>query len=153
MAASKHAGKRALRVRLTFRKPILRRDAALLCQGGRVRVVVLPSREVTGHASSGVVMDFLPRVTGADRAHVHIAHFSAGGTLGEHAAPMRQMFAILSGEGEVVSDGGEPRRVSAGQAVIWESGEVHQSWAVTEMVVVIVETTGSVDLDEHFAET
>ncbi|VXB30331.1 hypothetical protein MICRO11B_210152 [Micrococcus luteus] len=34
VAASKHAGKRALRVRLTFRKPILHRDSGRRQAGG-----------------------------------------------------------------------------------------------------------------------
>lgn len=118
----------------------------------RMRIVTLPRQQITAFASSGVAMDFLPRITDAERAHVQIAHLAAGGTLGEHPAGMRQVFAVLSGHGEVSADGGSRRPISAGQAAFWEPGEVHQTWASSDMVVVIVETAGRLDPDELFIE-
>lgn len=117
-----------------------------------MRIVTLPKQVITAYASSGVRMDFMPRITGAERTHVHIGHLAAGGTLGEHPAGMRQVFAVLSGHGEVSADGGSRRSISAGQAAIWEPGEVHQTWAGTDMVVVIVETAGRLEPDELFVE-
>lgn len=117
-----------------------------------MRIVMLPSRNVSAHASHGVTMDFLPRVLSAERSGVHIAHLAAGGTLGEHPAVAQQVFAILSGEAEVSVDGGSRRPIVAAQAAIWEPGEIHQTWALTDVVAVIVETSGALDLDEHFSE-
>lgn len=115
-----------------------------------MRIVTLPSTAISAHASHGVTMDFLPRVVGAERSGVHIAHIAADGTLGEHPAVAQQVFAVLDGRGEVAVDGGPRRPIDAGQAAIWEPGEVHQSWALTDLVAVIVETSGALDIDEHF---
>lgn len=117
-----------------------------------MRVFRLPTDEITAHESDSVAMDFLPRVGRADQAHVHIARIGAGGTLGEHRAPVRQIFAVISGSGQVRTSDGPRKTISEGHAVIWEPGEVHQTWASTDMVVVIVETTGEVDFDENFEE-
>lgn len=117
-----------------------------------MKIVTLPRQEITAYASRGVMMDFLPRIVDAERAHVQIAHLAADGTLGEHPAGMRQIFAVLSGRGEVSADGGPRRPISAGQAALWEPGEVHQTWAATGMVVVIVETPGDLEPDELFVE-
>ena len=117
-----------------------------------MKIVSLPRQEITAYASSGVMMDFLPRIADAERTHVHIAHLTAGGTLGEHPAVMRQIFAVLSGHGEVSAEGGPRRPISAGQAALWEPGEVHQTWADTDMVVVIAETAGRLEPDELFVE-
>lgn len=119
---------------------------------GRMRIVALPSRRISAHASRGVEMEFLPRLLGADSARVHLARLTVGGTLGEHPASVPQVFAIIDGEAEVSAGGGVRRRISAGQAAIWEPGEVHQSWALTDLVAVIVETSGTFDLNGHFVE-
>jgi len=120
--------------------------------GEPVRVVSLPRLSIDAHGSVGVLMDFLPRVTAADRTDVHIAHIEAGGTLGGHPAPLGQVFAVVSGAGKVTTDHDQSRQIHAGQAVVWEPGEVHQSWALTDMLVMIIETTGDLTLDENYPE-
>ena len=96
---------------------------------------------VTAFESHGVAMDFLPQVDGGTRTRVHLATIEAGGTIGAHPAPTRQAFAVVSGAGEIVTDG-HRARVGAGDLVVWEPGEVHQTWAHETMTVVIVETDG-----------
>ncbi len=117
-----------------------------------MRLVSLPRRDITAFGSAGVAMDFLPALGGADGARVHVAHLAAGGTIGRHPAPVHQVFAVVQGECRVASGDDEPRLARAGQAVLWEPGEDHQTWAVTDVVAVIVETPGDVLLDEHFAD-
>lgn len=97
-------------------------------------------------------MDFLPRMAGSDSTRVNVARIEAGGTIGEHRAPVRQVFAVIAGHGEVATGDAPRRLIAAGQAAVWEPGEMHQSWASVNMLVAIVETTGEVDLDEHFEE-
>lgn len=97
-------------------------------------------------------MDFLPRISGSDGTRVNVARIEAGGTIGEHPAPVRQIFAVIAGRGEVAAGGAPRRLIAAGQAAVWEPGEMHQSWASVDMLVAIIETTGEVDLDEHFVE-
>lgn len=116
-----------------------------------MRLFALPRHDVDAFSSSGVVMDFLPRVGPADETRVHVAHLAAGGTLGRHPATLRQAFAVVEGEGEVAADDGERRAIGPGVLVVWEPGEVHQTWATTALTAVVVETAGDLDLAEHFA--
>ncbi|ACQ80850.1 Cupin 2 conserved barrel domain protein [Beutenbergia cavernae DSM 12333] len=110
----------------------------------------VPRRPIEHYSSTGVLMEFLPRVSGGDQTRVHVAHLEPGGTLGEHPTTNRQVFAVVTGEGEVRADDGPRIPIAAGQLAIWEAGEVHQSWATTAMTVVLVETTGELELPEVF---
>lgn len=67
-------------------------------------------------------------------------------------APVRQVFAVIAGYGEVATAGRPRRPIGTGHAAVWEAGEVHQSWASVDMLVAIVETVGEIDIDEHFVE-
>lgn len=96
-------------------------------------------------------MDFLPRVVDGSERRVTIAHLDAGGTLGRHPATLRQMFAVVSGNGEIEADG-LARAVGPGTLVVWEPGEVHQTRAASAMTAVVVEVTGTLELDAHFPE-
>jgi quercetin dioxygenase-like cupin family protein len=117
-----------------------------------MRLFAIPTRTIDAFGSSGVLMDFLPPLTDAATASVNVAHVAAGGTLGRHPAVRRQVFAVVAGTGEVQVDD-EPRvPVAAGTLVVWEPGETHQTWATTDLTAVVVETSGALDLGEHFRE-
>jgi quercetin dioxygenase-like cupin family protein len=117
-----------------------------------MRLFAIPSRTIDAFSSTGVLMDFLPPLTDAATTSVNVAHVAAGGTLGRHPAVRRQVFAVVAGTGEVQTDD-EPRRpVAAGTLVVWEPGETHQTWAVTDLTAVVVETSGALDLSPHFQE-
>jgi quercetin dioxygenase-like cupin family protein len=108
-----------------------------------VRLFEIPEHEIPSFGSAGVVMQFLPTIGGTN---VHVAHVAPGGTLGRHPTVRRQLFAVLAGQGEV-QVGDEPRQpVGPGTLVLWEPGEVHQTWAITELTAVIVETSDEIDL-------
>jgi quercetin dioxygenase-like cupin family protein len=115
-----------------------------------MRIVTLPRREITAFASSGVHMDFLPTLGAAEGTRVHVATLRAGGTIGSHPAPVRQVFAVVEGTCRVAGADGVARDVPAGHAVVWEPGEEHQTWATSDVVAVIIETPGPVLLDDHF---
>jgi len=123
-----------------------------------VRIYRLPARDITRFDSASVTMTFLPFVDGSTRSTVNVARIAAGGTLGEHPATSLQVFAVTSGEALVSSGTGPEQRrstLTAGQAVVWEKGEVHQTWAVTDVVATIVEASGddvALGLDDNFAE-
>lgn len=112
----------------------------------------LPRRTIEAFESAGIEMDFLPRVAGAAESSVHVATLEPGGTIGLHRATKSQMFAVIAGEGQVASADGVRVTLSAGQLVIWEAGEMHQSWASTAMSVVIVESDGRFETTEHHRE-
>lgn len=74
------------------------------------------------------------------RAQVHCAQMPAGSTLPRHPTPVWQVFAVVAGEGTVASDDDVPHPIGAGTAAVWAPGEVHTSWATTDMTVVIVQS-------------
>lgn len=125
---------------------------------GAMRLYRLPERQVDRFASSGVVMAFLPSVSGATGTQVTVATIAAGGTLGEHPATSLQVLAVVSGVAVVSSgtgDGAARRTLTAGHAVVWQPGEVHQTWATTDVVATILEAHGdgvSLGLDKLFEE-
>ena len=123
-----------------------------------MRIYRVPSRDIERFDSSDVTMTLLPFIDRAARSQVNIAHIAAGGMIGEHPATALQVFAVVSGEA-VVSSGIGPeqdrRTLTAGQAVVWQEGEVHQTWAVTDVVATVVEAYGNdvvLGLDDHFTE-
>ncbi|GCE76368.1 cupin domain-containing protein [Cellulomonas biazotea] len=100
--------------------------------------------------STGVVLDAVPPTTGA--SSVHVARLDAGGTIGRHRAVRRQVLGVVSGDVEVQTDD-EPRLAAGpGTLVVWEPGEMHQTWATSDAVVVVVETSGDLDLGAPFVE-
>ena len=117
-----------------------------------MRLFSLPGGPVEAFSSVGVLMQHLPPVTGADTTSVHVARVSAGGSVGRHRAVRRQAFAVVSGSGTVQVDDGPPVPIEAGTLVVWETGELHQTWATTDLLAVVVETSGDLTLDEHFPE-
>jgi quercetin dioxygenase-like cupin family protein len=117
-----------------------------------MRLFAIPSRTIDAFGSTGVLMDFLPPLTDAATTSVNVAHVAAGGTLGRHPAVRRQVFAVVVGTGEVQTGDGPRRPVEAGTLVVWEPGETHQTWAVTDLTAVVVETSGALDLSTHFQE-
>ena len=62
-----------------------------------------------------------------------------GGVLGRHPAGPHQLFAVVSGSGWVSGADGERELVSAGDVVIWESGEEHESGSDEGMTAIVVE--------------
>ena len=115
-----------------------------------MRLFEIPRRDIVAFDSVGVTMDFLPPVAG--RTGVHVAHLAAGGTLGRHPAVDAQVFAVLSGEGEVQAGDARRRPVGPGVLVVWEAGEVHQTWATTDLTALIVETSTLPALPPDFRE-
>ncbi|MFD6165494.1 cupin domain-containing protein [Oerskovia sp. NPDC060287] len=107
-----------------------------------MRIFRLPQHTIDRFGSSGVDMTLLPLVEHSERTHVNVARVRAGGTLGEHPATAPQVFAVVSGEA-VVSSGTGPEQtrlaLTSGEAVVWERGEVHQTWATTDVVAVVIE--------------
>lgn len=117
-----------------------------------MRLFELPHGPVDDFGSAGVLMDLLPPLVDAGRTGVSVLRVAAGGTLGRHPAPRRQVFAVLSGAGETCTGDGPRVALRAGTLVVWEAGEVHQTWAVEDLTAVVVETEGEVVTGRFFTE-
>jgi quercetin dioxygenase-like cupin family protein len=113
-----------------------------------MEIAAMPTYAVERFSSSGVVMDALPPTVGGASTQVHVARVAAGGTVGRHPAVRSQAFAIVSGRARVTA-ADESREVEPGAVVLWQPGEDHQTWALTDLVAVVVETDGTFDLSHH----
>ena len=101
----------------------------------------LPHRPVEAHGSRGFSVGAFG--ISAD-AHLVAVTLAPGGTIGRHPAGGRQLLVVLSGQAEVAGAEGTVRRLAAGEAAVWEPGEVHETRSPTGMVAMIVE--GDLDI-------
>jgi len=124
---------------------------AFMRDDARMQLFQMPREAITAFGSTGVSMDFLPRTVDGNECRVAIAYLATGGTLGRHPATLRQVFAVVSGTGEVEANGLR-RAIGPGTLVVWEPGEEHEARATSDMTAVVVEVTGTLELDAHFHE-
>src|SRR5262245_35352164 len=81
----------------------------------------------------------------AAEAHVVVIEVGPGGVVGRHPAVGAQLFAVVKGSGWVSGAAGERELIRAGEAVLWEPGEEHESGSDEAMTVLVVEAE-SLDL-------
>jgi quercetin dioxygenase-like cupin family protein len=98
------------------------------------RVQLSGEREVTAPGSLSARVRRL-----AAEAHVVVIEIAPGGVVGRHPAGATQLFAVVRGTGWVSGDDGERAPIHAGEAVLWEPGEEHESGADEGMTVLVVE--------------
>ena len=101
----------------------------------------LPHRPIDAHGSRGFAVGAFG--ISAD-AHLIAVSLAPGGTIGRHPAAGRQLLLVLSGEAEVAGAEGDVRHLTAGQAAVWEPGEVHETRSPLGMSGMIVE--GDLDI-------
>jgi quercetin dioxygenase-like cupin family protein len=71
---------------------------------------------------------------------VDVLTIAAGGRVGRHPTRLWQLFAVVSGEGWVSGADGRPEPLRAGEAVVWEPGEEHESGSDGGMVVCVLQS-------------
>jgi quercetin dioxygenase-like cupin family protein len=65
--------------------------------------------------------------------------FARGATVAPHANPNATWFLVIEGGG-FVRTGDVQARVAAGEAVLWEPGEIHSAWTeLSEMRAIVVD--------------
>jgi quercetin dioxygenase-like cupin family protein len=97
------------------------------------RVELTGERPVTAPGSANAAV----RRLGAN-AHAVVIDLGPGGIVGRHPAGVAQLFAVIQGSGWVSGDG-EREQIRAGEAVVWEPGEEHESGSDEGMTVLVVE--------------
>jgi quercetin dioxygenase-like cupin family protein len=75
----------------------------------------------------------------APEAHVVVIELGAGGTVGRHPAAAQQLFAVLRGSGWVAGGDGVRHEIRAGEAVLWDAGEEHESGSDLGLTALVVE--------------
>ena len=74
-----------------------------------------------------------------------VIEVEAGGVVARHPAGGAQLFTDVLGSGWVSGGDGERQAITAGETVLWESGESHESGSDEGMRVLVVEAE-SVDV-------
>jgi quercetin dioxygenase-like cupin family protein len=106
-----------------------------------VRRIELPEEAVTHYDSDGVHLRPLARMPEpVDGFAVDVVTVAAGGRLGRHPTRLWQLYAVVSGEGWVSGADGRPEPIRAGEAVLWEPDEEHESGSDGGMVACIVQS-------------
>jgi quercetin dioxygenase-like cupin family protein len=70
---------------------------------------------------------------------VDVMHIGPRGVLGRHPAGRPQLFLVAAGSGWVATGDEEPQSVEAGDGILWEPGEVHESGSDDGMMAVIIQ--------------
>jgi quercetin dioxygenase-like cupin family protein len=106
-----------------------------------MKLVELSTKELNDFGSVGVAMAAVPATSTAGQFRVHIAGIEAGGTIGAHPTQTWQLFVVVIGTCRVAGRDADAVVVQPGQAVLWAPGEQHQSWADTDVVALIIQST------------
>jgi quercetin dioxygenase-like cupin family protein len=70
---------------------------------------------------------------------VVVIEIGPGGVVARHQAGAAQVFAVLRGSGWVSGAEGTREPIGAGEAVVWEAGEEHESGSDGGMTALVVE--------------
>jgi quercetin dioxygenase-like cupin family protein len=98
------------------------------------RIELRGEREVTAPGSLEARVRRL-----AAEAHVVTIEIAPGGVVGRHPAASTQLFVVIRGTGWVSGGDGAREPITAGEAVLWEPGEEHESGSNAGMTVLVVE--------------
>ena len=106
-----------------------------------MRRVELPDEDMTHFASEHVRQRPLARGLGPlDGFAVDVLTVAPGGRVGRHPTRLWQLFAVVTGHGWVAGADGRRQPFRAGEAVLWEPGEEHESGSDVGMVVCVVQS-------------
>ena len=98
------------------------------------RIELSGEREVTAPGSANARVRRL-----TSEGHVVVIAIGAGGVVAKHPAASAQLFVVVSGEGWVSGADGAREAIRAGDAVVWEPGEEHESGSDEGMTALVVE--------------
>jgi hypothetical protein len=94
-------------------------------------------RHVTRFGSDFV----MSRLFHSSELHVGCMRLEPGGVVGMHPATTPQLLAVVEGEGWIRGDNGVKTPISAGGAVFWAEGELHETGTDSGLVAIVVETS------------
>jgi len=94
-----------------------------------------------GHQVARFGSNFIlsPLMNPTDAARIVCMHIPPGGMVGEHEAMSVQLFCVVSGEGWVSGDDGEPRPIKTHEAAHWSMGERHAAGTETGLTAIVLE--------------
>ena len=77
--------------------------------------------------------------------HVSCMRLQPGGLIGMHPAGTPQLLAVVEGEGWIRGEDGDITPISAGGAVFWTAGEMHETGTDSGLVAIVIETGALAD--------
>lgn len=92
-------------------------------------------RQITQYGSDFV----MSRLFHSSDLHVGCMRLEPGGLIGMHRASAPQLLAVVDGQGWIRGEAGEKTPISAGGAVFWEQGEMHETGTDSGMMAIVVE--------------
>lgn len=92
---------------------------------------------LTQFESQAAVLARLVRSPGP--LELRLVYLMAGGGIGAHPAGRPQMLCVLLGAGQVCGRPGLWRDLAAGQAAVWETGEIHATRSAQGLTALLVE--------------
>ena len=95
---------------------------------------------MTAFGSRGVTATPHARVAAVEGAAVDLMTFAPGAVLGQHPTRLWQLFALVAGHGWVSGSAGVRVLLAAGECVVWEPGEQHESGTDDGMVALVIQT-------------
>lgn len=75
-------------------------------------------------------------------SHIGIMDLGENGIVGYHEATVQQMLIVIEGEGWVRGGEDAKARVAAGDLVLWEKGEGHETATFSGMKAIVIESEG-----------
>ena len=75
----------------------------------------------------------------AAEAHAVVIEIGAGGIVARHPSVVGQLFVVVRGSGWVSGRDGEREPISAGEGVLWERGEEHESGSDEGLTALVLE--------------
>jgi quercetin dioxygenase-like cupin family protein len=91
---------------------------------------------LTEYGSEGARVSSLARSPSAGVVRIEV---DPGGRLAMHSAERPQLFVVTEGEGTVQDRDGEPQAVSAGHAIWWDRGEVHETRSESGLAALVIQ--------------
>ena len=111
-----------------------------------MRLFSMPSND----SADGVVVDPLPGVIGTVESS--LVHVPTGATIEHAASQHRQMLVVVVGSAVVEAADHPPVELGPGTLLLWEKGEVERTRATTDLLAVVMDCVGMLDLAGRFPE-
>jgi quercetin dioxygenase-like cupin family protein len=102
----------------------------------------MPGRPVERFESVAFNVAAVGSTAGAQLVAIRL---EAGGVIGTHPAVGRQLLVVLQGQAVVSGDTDSQAIVEAGQAVLWEAGENHQTRTDQGLLALVIEGELAID--------
>ena len=71
---------------------------------------------------------------------IRCIHLQPNGLVGSHPAETKQLVLVVQGEGYLRGEGAMRTPIRAGQAVLWEEGEWHETSTDDGLIAIVIES-------------